>query len=97
MPDVIKVENQYYIRATSPMLDDRVRVLKSGDMLGIFDRYGDIERVGPGSHGLYFQDTRFLSRYVLRLENGPLQLLSSTLREQERSLIVNLANAVSVL
>ncbi len=93
MPDVIKVENQYYIRATSPILDDRVRVLKSGDTLGIFDRYGDIERVGPGSHGLYFHDTRFLSRYVLRLENGPLQLLGSTLREQERSLIVNLANA----
>ena len=93
MPDVIKVEDQYYIRATSPVLDDRTRVLKSGDIVGIFDRWGDIERVGPGSHGLYFNDTRFLSRFVLRLENGPLQLLSSTIREHERLLDVNLANA----
>ena len=93
MPEVIEVENQFYIRATSPVLDDRVRVLKSGETLGIFDRYGDIERVGPGSHGLYFHDTRFLSRWVLRLANGPLQLLSSSLHEQERVLTVDLANA----
>ncbi len=93
MPDVITLENQYYIRATSPVLDDRIRVLKSDDTLAIFDRFGDIERVGPGSHGLYFHDTRFLSRWVLRLEHGPLQLLSSTLREQDGLLIVNLANA----
>ena len=92
MPEVIEVENQFYIRATSPVLDDRVRVLKSGETLEIFDRYGDIERVGPGSHGLYFHDTRFLSRWVLRLGNGPLQLLSSSLNEQERVLTVHLAN-----
>ena len=92
MPDVIELENQFYIRATSPVLDDRIRVLKSGETLGIFDRYGDIERVVPGSHGLYFCDTRFLSRYVLRLANGPLLLLSSTLNEQDRTLIVDLAN-----
>lgn len=93
MPEVIEVENQYYIRATSPIVDDRVRVLKSGDTLAIFDRYGDIERAGPGTHGLYFRDTRFLSRFAVRLENSPLQLLSSTINEQDRTLLVNLANA----
>jgi glycogen debranching enzyme len=93
VPDVIKLENQFYIRSTSPVLDDRIRVLKSGNTLGIFDRYGDIERVGPGSHGLYRDDTRFLSSWVLRLANGPLQLLSSTLNDRERLLTVNLANA----
>ena len=93
LTDVIKVENQYYIRATSPIVDNRVRVLKSGDTLAIFDRYGDIEPVGLGSQGLYFRDTRFLSRCALRLENSPLQLLSSTIREQERLLVVELANA----
>lgn len=94
MPDsIIIVNNRYYIRATSPILDDRRRVLKSGDLLAVFDRYGDIEPVGLGSHGLYFHDTRFLSRLALRLERASLQLLGSTIREDERSLIVELANA----
>ena len=93
MTDVIKVENQYYIRATSPIVDDRVRVLKSGDLLAIFDRYGDIVPVGLRSQGLYLHDTRFLSRFAFRLENTPLQLLSSTIHESERMLVVNLANA----
>ena len=74
-------------------MDNRVRVLKSGDTLAIFDRYGDIEPVGLGSRGLYFRDTRFLSRCALRLGNSPLQLLGSTIREQERLLVVELANA----
>jgi glycogen debranching enzyme len=93
LSDIIKVKNQYYIRATAPIVDDRIRVLKSGDTLGIFDRYGDIESVGLGSHGLYFRDTRFLSRFSLRLEDHSLQLLSSTILEEERMLVVNLANA----
>ena len=93
MSDVIKVKNQYYIRSTSPAVDDRIRVLKSNDVLGIFDRYGDIEPVGLGSQGLYFHDTRFLCRFTLRMENRPLQLLNSTILENERMLVVNLANA----
>lgn len=93
MPDsIIKVNNRYYIRATSPIVDDRKRVLKSGETLGIFDRYGDIEPVGLGSHGLYYDDTRYLWRCALRLERMPLQLLSSTIHEKERCLVVELAN-----
>ena len=74
------------------MVDDRKRVLKSGETLAIFDRYGDIEPAGLGSHGLYFNDTRFLWRCALRLERAPLQLLNSTIHEKERCLVVELAN-----
>ncbi len=46
MDDVIRVADQYYILATSPLADDRTRVLKQGDKFAVFDRYGDIQLEG---------------------------------------------------
>lgn len=90
--DVIRVLDQFYILSTSARLDDRMRVLKHGDTFTVFDRFGDIESPGPLELGIYHQDTRFLSRLVLRLENERLQLLSSTIRENNTVATVDLAN-----
>jgi hypothetical protein len=75
LDDVICVEDQYYILATSPLADDRTRVLKQGETFAVFDRYGDIQALGLGQRGLFHENTRFLSRFVLRVgRNRPLLL-----------------------
>ncbi|HEY6091987.1 MAG TPA: amylo-alpha-1,6-glucosidase [Gemmatimonadales bacterium] len=90
--EVIRVNDSYYILATSTRVDDRRRVLKYDDTFGVFDRYGDIEIVGPPEFGLYHHDTRYLSRLALRLgEYRPL-LLSSTVKEDNALFTVDLTN-----
>jgi glycogen debranching enzyme len=92
MDDIIKVENDYYILATSSRVDQRTRVLKAGDTFGVFDEAGDIRPVGSGEQGLYHEGTRFLSRVELRLgERRPL-LLSSTVKQANDLLAVDLTN-----
>jgi len=90
--EVIRIHDQFYILSTSGRIDDRTRVLKHGDMFAVFDRFGDIERFGSSELGLYYQDTRFLSRLALRLENQRPPLLSSTIREDNAVLTVDLMN-----
>jgi glycogen debranching enzyme len=93
LDDVIRLRDQFYILASSSRIDDRTRVLKQGDTFAIFDRYGDIRNpVGFGERGLYHEGTRFLSRLDVRLgEDRPL-LLSSTVRDDNALLAVDLAN-----
>jgi glycogen debranching enzyme len=90
--DVIKVQEQYYILASSSLADDRTRVLKDGETFAVFDRFGDIHRVGHGEQGLYHEGTRFLSRCGLRLDKARPLLLSSSVNEDNSLLTVDLTN-----
>ena len=64
--------------------------LKYGHTFGIFDEFGDIS--GEGETGLYYRGTRFLSLYRLKVfGNSPL-LLSSTVKEDNSVLTVDLTN-----
>ncbi len=90
--DIIRVEDNYYILATSALADDRTRVLKHDDTFAIFDRYGDIQPVGLGEQGLYHEGTRFLNRLEFRLEDHRPLLLSSLVSEDNSTLSVDLAN-----
>jgi glycogen debranching enzyme len=90
--EIIRVNDSYYILATSTRVDDRRRVLKHGDTFAVFDRYGDIENVGPPEFGIYHHDTRFLSRLGLRLGSYRPLLLSSTVKEDNALLSVDLTN-----
>jgi glycogen debranching enzyme len=90
--ELIRVRNRFYILSTSGRVDDRTRVLKSGDTFAVFDRFGDIEALGPPELGLYHQDTRFLSRLALRLEGQRPLLLSSTVKEDNALLAADLTN-----
>jgi glycogen debranching enzyme len=89
---IIRVEDQYYILATSSLADDRTRVLKHGDTFAVFDRYGDIQPVGLGEQGLYHEETRFLSSLRLYLGDERPLLLSSSVREDNGLLVVDLTN-----
>src|SRR5215211_1616014 len=80
--EVIRIRNEFYIRSSSARVDVRTRVLKHGDMFGVFDRFGDVETFGTGELGLYYQDTRFLSRLTLKLGKDRPLLLSSTVRKE---------------
>jgi len=90
--EVLRIRNEFYIRSSSARVDVRTRVLKQGDMFAVFDRFGDVETFGTGELGLYYQDTRFLSRLTLKLGKDRPLLLSSTVREDNAVLAVDATN-----
>ena len=92
LDDVIRVEDRYYILATSSLADDRTRVLKHGETFAVFDRYGDIQAPARGELGLYHEGTRFLSLFVLRVGRDRPLLLSSTVKDDNALLTVDLTN-----
>src|SRR5215467_10720472 len=92
LQDIIQVENQFYVLATSSLADDRTRVLKYGDSFGVFNRLGDIEIIGLGEQGLYHRGTRYLSRLALRVGGGVPQLLRSTIQENGAFFTVDMMN-----
>jgi glycogen debranching enzyme len=82
----------YYITTKASPADDRTRVLKYGKLFAIFDHYGDVEPVGLGEEGIFFEGTRFLSELALYIgEQRPL-LLSSTVREDNSLFTADLTN-----
>ena len=83
---------QFYIATKSPPADERNRVLKYGKMFAVFDRFGDIERVGLGEEGIFFEGTRFLSELALYVGNQRPLLLSSTVREDNSLFTADLTN-----
>jgi glycogen debranching enzyme len=91
--EVIRVRDHFYILATSSLADSRTQVLKHGESFAVFDRHGDIEPIGQGTQGLYHEGTRFLSRLVLKLNGERPMLLSSSVKEDNALLAVDLTNS----
>ncbi len=92
MAQAIRGNEQFYIVATSAPVDDRTRVLKYGETFAVFNRVGDIEPQGLGEHGLYHDETRYLSRLTLRLGRTPPQPLRSSIRKDNAFLTVDMMN-----
>jgi glycogen debranching enzyme len=90
--DVLQIEDQFYVRATSGLTDDRTRVLKYGTTLGVFDRFGDIESLGQRRFGLFHDEARHLSRFRLTINNDRPLLLSSGVHHDNVFLSVDLTN-----
>ncbi|HYW45183.1 MAG TPA: amylo-alpha-1,6-glucosidase [Bryobacteraceae bacterium] len=82
----------HHVLADSSLTDERIRVLKHGDTFALFDQYGDIRPSQKGEAGLYHDGTRFLSRFLLKLEGARPFLLSSTVRDDNDQLSVALTN-----
>jgi hypothetical protein len=83
---------QHYIEIAGSLVQRSLRSLKHGDAFAVFDEYGDIGVFGSGPEGLYFNDTRFLSRYDLRFEGKRPLYLGSVVQDDNAALSVNLAN-----
>src|SRR5438552_13032645 len=92
MEDIVQLNNQIYIRASSSLPDQRTLVIKNGEVFAVFDVYGDLKPIGTGAQGLYKEATRYLSQMELRLgEKYPL-FLSSTIKSDNTLLTVDLSN-----
>src|SRR5665213_1514855 len=90
--DVIEVGQQFYIRASSSLADDRTRVLLHGDTFAVFDRSGDVHAIGVGQQGIFHKETRHLSRLELKVCGVRPLLLSSNIREDNIVFGVDLTN-----
>jgi len=87
------VPESYHIEATKSLVDRTLRTLKHGDIFGVFDKQGDCRGGEDGPDGLFYMDTRFLSRLEMRLGGLDPLLLSSVLLDDNGALVVDLANA----
>jgi glycogen debranching enzyme len=67
--------------------DPEKRVLKHGNLFVVTNRLGDIWPAGARDLGAYFDDTRMLSTYRLRLAGEPVVCLSSQQAREGRSQI----------
>lgn len=90
--DELGVTQQYYIAAGSSPSDDRTRVLKYGKTFAVFNRYGDIEPLGLGEHGVFYQGTRHVSEMVLSLWNERPLLMSSNVKSDNFVFTADLSN-----
>lgn len=90
MEEAIRIDEQWYVAATSSRTDDRTRVLKYGPTFAVFDRFGDIHRIGTGEQGIYHQGTRFLSQMELRVNGRRPMLLNSSIKRDNSLLTIDL-------
>ena len=89
--DAIQIEDRWYVLATSARAEP-ARVLKHGESFALFDRQGDVPRVGSGEHGFYHQGTRYLSCHELRLNGQRPLVLNSSVRRDNAVLAVDATN-----
>jgi glycogen debranching enzyme len=97
LTDIVRVADEYYVRASSALVDDRTRVLKCGDTFAVLNRYGDIEDLGFSQFGLFHAESRHLSRFSMRLNQQQPLLLGSTVREDNAFLSVDVTNVDTAL
>jgi len=83
----------FSVSATISLQERRYRTLKNGDTFGVFDHGGDILSVPGGTDGVYYRDTRHLSRFELTLGGVQPLLLSSNLAADNVMLTSDLSNA----
>jgi glycogen debranching enzyme len=85
-------DDRYYIGAAEPKVSEHNRTLKQGDTFAVFDAWGDFSPAGRGEEGLFHDGTRFLSALrVLLGERRPL-VLSSSIKDDNTLLTVDLTN-----
>jgi glycogen debranching enzyme len=87
-----EVTSLFYIPAITSLQERRLRALKHGDTFALFNHYGDIVPFRGAPDGIYHQDTRYLSHLELRLNGQWPLLLSSTVRDDNAVLAVDLTN-----
>jgi glycogen debranching enzyme len=84
--------SRFYIESAAGFQERRPRTLKHGHTFAVFDPRGDVVPRPANPDGIYHRDTRYLSRFELRLNDAPLLLLSSNVQEDNIVLSVDLSN-----
>ncbi|RAI43635.1 amylo-alpha-1,6-glucosidase [Rhodoplanes roseus] len=83
-------DDAFYIPATGPTRLSRI--LKCGDSFAVLDSHGDIGATAGAPDGLFHADTRYLSRFELRIAGASPLLLGSNVRDDNTVLTVDLTN-----
>jgi len=68
------------------------RVLKNGNSFAVLDAFGNAQAAGPAAEGLFFEDTRHVSRLVTSIDGIRPLLLSSAVTADNAMLLVDLTN-----
>ncbi len=84
-------EDSFYISAAQSASRPQ-RTLKHNDTFVVFDDRGDIGVSPGGTDGLFYCDTRFLSRLQLLMNDAQPLLLGSNLRDDNAALAIDLTN-----
>lgn len=84
--------SEYDVESAFSLSSRAFHTLKHGDAFAVIDGHGDIGASEGTAEGLYFRDTRFLSRFELRIEGRRPLLLASAAHEDKAALTVELTN-----
>ncbi len=82
----------YTIHASAAPPIERTRVLKHDDTFGVFNEFGDLDASVRGEEGIFHRGTRYLSCFRLTALDARPLLLSSTVRQDNVLMAVDLTN-----
>jgi glycogen debranching enzyme len=85
-------EPEYRIEAHGSLVERPLKVLKHGEAFAVLDSEGDCGKLADTAEGIYYRDTRYLSKWDLSFLGRPLLLLSSMLHDDNSALSVALTN-----
>jgi glycogen debranching enzyme len=83
---------EHYIEAQTSLVEQSFKTLKHGDSFAVLDGYGDLGSVPHNPEGIFFRDTRHLSRFELRIFGKRPLLLGSVIQDDNAALTVDLTN-----
>lgn len=89
----LPLPDEHHIEVDKSLVDRPLRTLKQNDLFAVFDSHGDFRIEENAPYGLFFHDTRYLSRLELRLGTKPPLLLDSVVLDDNGALVVDLTNA----
>ncbi len=87
-------EDIFHISPEAVNAYEAVNILNHSNTFAIFDRWGNIYPHGKMLHGIYHDGTRFLNKLILTINGQKPLLLSSTIKEDNDILSVDLTNPV---
>src|ERR1700750_329083 len=79
----------HHVEAQTSLVGRELRTLKEGDAFAVLDNYGDIGLVPDSPEGLFYRDTRYLSRFQLTIEGTRPLLLGSAIQDDNAALTVD--------
>jgi glycogen debranching enzyme len=91
-PITLKVGSEYYVLASSGATTGASRVLAHAQSFAVFDTTGDIAVSPLEALGLFYRDTRFLSRFEMQIDGKAPCFLNSYLSDDNAELLINLTN-----
>ncbi|HSW21090.1 MAG TPA: glycogen debranching N-terminal domain-containing protein, partial [Ramlibacter sp.] len=91
MSERILIGDQWYVAAKAARAEESPQVIKDGDTFALFDRFGDVHATSS-EHGIYHEDTRFVSQLELTVNDVQPMFLGATVKEGNNLLIVEMMN-----